>query len=73
MAGGVPSFGRRPEPVEPPAGPVILPPVQMPPVQLPVVLVVDVGSLAVASEQIAEMVAAAVREGFARAAGDPGE
>lgn len=66
----VQSFGRRTEPEDKPAGPVVLPPVQMPPVQLPVVLVVDVESLAVASQQIAEMVEAAVRAGFVRAVQD---
>ncbi len=66
----VQSFGRRTGPEEQVAGPVILPAVQMPPVQLPIVLVVDVESLAVAAEQITEMVTRAVRAGFVRAVED---
>lgn len=63
----VPSFGRRPEQSD---VPVILPPVQMPSVQLPVVLVVDATSLRDASAAITQMVAEAVRAGFAEAMAD---
>jgi hypothetical protein len=47
--------------------PVLLPPVQMPSVQVPVVLVVDATSLRDASAVITQMVAEAVRAGFAEA------
>jgi hypothetical protein len=58
----VQSFGRRVEPQEQVAGPAALPPIQ-----LPVVLIVDAGSLALAAEQITEMVTRAVRAGIVRA------
>ncbi len=60
----VASFGGRRQPADQPAAAVLLPPVQMPPVTVPVVLVVDVESLAYASEQISQMVYEAVRSGF---------
>ncbi len=58
------SFGRPRQPEPEPHQAVLLPPVVMPPVQVPVVLVVDVGALQYAAEQIAGMVADAVRRGF---------
>lgn len=64
------SFGRRPEPPIDDSGPVILPAVIMPPVQVPIILIVDQDSLAAAGAQIQEIVAGAVRAGFAAALAD---
>lgn len=73
----VSSFGRRaPEPEpdfeteieEQPEELVILPSVLMRPIEVPVVLAVDITSLNAISQQITDMVAAAVRAGFDQAA-----
>lgn len=62
----VQSFGRGRE-----TPPEQVPPVMvMPPVQIPAVLTIDAGSMAAVKDQIREMVAAAVREGFAQAVGE---